>query len=246
MLMTIVRDAISVIKELETVREPLEILAGVRAFTKTFGFEHITVLRDLPDPEKLQSGLLASDAPTGFIADFDVRGYAKYNPLITQAEKSTVPFTASETRHRRLSEQEHHVLDHIHHSLDLTDGYIVPTRCETHGNGTVMFGGNAPKQDVLTHSVLNILGHCVYGHINDLIKAFGPKSQSANNGPLTPRERECLQWVARGKTDFEIGIILGISARTARFHIENSKRKLGVSSRVQAVTAAMRSRSIAA
>ena len=246
--MTIVREAIGVIKELESVRNPVEILDGVRLFTKSFGFEHITVMRNLTDPDKLQSGLIASDAPQDFIADFDVRGYAKYNPLFTQAQKSSVPFTAEEVRNRRISEQEHHVLDHIHQSLDLNDGFIIPLRCNTHGNGTVMFGGNAPKQDPLTHSVLNLLGHCVYGHINDLIKAFGPKSHlsEAEKGPLTPRERECLQWVARGKTDFEIGIILGISARTARFHIENSKRKLGVASRVQAVTAAMRMRSIAA
>jgi LuxR family quorum sensing-dependent transcriptional regulator len=247
--MTLVREAISVVKELETVREPLEILSGVQLFTKSFGFEHLTILRKLPDPEKVQSGVVTSSAPADFIADFDARGYAKYNPLIRQAEAGGTPFTGAEVRHRRISEQEHEVLDFIHDRLDLTDGYIIPMRCETNGAGTVLFGGNKPKQDPVTQSVLMMLGHCVYGHIHDLMRAFGPKAgaeEQAAAGPLTPRERECLQWVARGKTDFEIGIILGISARTARFHIENSKRKLGVASRVQAVTAAMRCGSIAA
>jgi LuxR family quorum sensing-dependent transcriptional regulator len=32
---------------------------------------------------------------------------------------------------------------------------------------------------------------------------------------LTARERECLRWGAAGKTDWEIGVILGISAATA-------------------------------
>jgi DNA-binding CsgD family transcriptional regulator len=92
-----------------------------------------------------------------------------------------------------------------------------------------------------------MLGHFAYGQIQDLLKAANAApGERQFRSPLTARERECLHWVSQGKTDFEIGVILGISARTARFHIENSKRKLGVTSRVQAVTAAMRAHAIAA
>ena len=52
---------------------------------------------------------------------------------------------------------------------------------------------------------------------------------------VTPREQECMNWVAAGKTDAEIGIILGISAATAHFHIEHVKKKLGTRSRTEAV-----------
>lgn len=239
--MSLVRDAVAVIRELESVKEPLEILTGVTRFTKTFGFEHVTMLRKAPDVDSVEDSVLITAAPKAFIADYDMRGYSHFNPLLKQAERSAMPFTAHEISHRHLSEPEHEVLSFIKDKLDLTDGYIVPMRCATHGDGTVLFGGNAPKQDPLKQSVLNMLGHCVYGHINDLIASLKIKPVDSERAqPLTARERECLQWVARGKTDFEIGIILGISARTARFHIENSKRKLGVASRVQAVTSALR------
>jgi DNA-binding CsgD family transcriptional regulator len=52
---------------------------------------------------------------------------------------------------------------------------------------------------------------------------------------LSARERECLRWVAAGKTDWEISVILGISAATVRFHLDRSRHKLGVRSRAQAV-----------
>lgn len=39
-------------------------------------------------------------------------------------------------------------------------------------------------------------------------------------GELTEREREVLNWVIQGKTNWEIGMILGISERTVRFHLE--------------------------
>lgn len=53
--------------------------------------------------------------------------------------------------------------------------------------------------------------------------------------PLSPREFECMEWTARGKSAWEIGRILGISRRTAAFHLDNAKAKLGVRSICQAV-----------
>ncbi|MCP4619258.1 MAG: hypothetical protein GY844_22825 [Bradyrhizobium sp.] len=52
---------------------------------------------------------------------------------------------------------------------------------------------------------------------------------------LTPRELECMQWVALGKTDWEIAQVLGISAATVHFHVEGAKKKLGLSSRTETV-----------
>jgi LuxR family quorum sensing-dependent transcriptional regulator len=53
--------------------------------------------------------------------------------------------------------------------------------------------------------------------------------------PLTGRERDALALVADGKTDWEISVILGVSESTARFHVDNGRRKLGAVNRAQAV-----------
>ena len=50
---------------------------------------------------------------------------------------------------------------------------------------------------------------------------------------------EVLRWIAAGKSDWEIGQILQISAKTVNYHVENTKRKFGVATRMQAVVAAM-------
>ncbi len=52
---------------------------------------------------------------------------------------------------------------------------------------------------------------------------------------LTPREAEILMWIARGKTNKEIGIILSTSPRTVNKHLEHVFEKLGVSTRSAAV-----------
>lgn len=52
---------------------------------------------------------------------------------------------------------------------------------------------------------------------------------------LTLREAEILMWIARGKTNKEIGIILATSPRTVNKHLEHIFEKLGVSTRSAAV-----------
>lgn len=52
---------------------------------------------------------------------------------------------------------------------------------------------------------------------------------------LTDRERDCLAFVADGRTDWQIAVLLGISEPTVRFHLNNARGKLGAVNRAQAV-----------
>jgi DNA-binding NarL/FixJ family response regulator len=57
--------------------------------------------------------------------------------------------------------------------------------------------------------------------------------------PLTPRESEILQFVARGLTNKKIGYLLGISEQTVKNHLTSLLRKIGVNDRTQAVVYAI-------
>lgn len=50
---------------------------------------------------------------------------------------------------------------------------------------------------------------------------------------LTKREVECLRWAAVGKTNDEIGLILGLQRSTVRFHIRAASRRLDAVNRDQ-------------
>lgn len=56
---------------------------------------------------------------------------------------------------------------------------------------------------------------------------------------LTPREAEVLRWLSSGKTDRDIGAILGISPRTVHKHLQRVYEKLGVECRTAAVVRAL-------
>jgi DNA-binding NarL/FixJ family response regulator len=72
-------------------------------------------------------------------------------------------------------------------------------------------------------------------------------SLSAPGGPasdpfadLSPRETEILRLIAEGRANKEIARRLTISERTARTHVSNILRKLGLTSRTQAALLAVR------
>ncbi len=50
---------------------------------------------------------------------------------------------------------------------------------------------------------------------------------------LTKREVECLRWAGAGKTNDEIGLILGLQRSTVRFHIRSASVKLNAVNRDQ-------------
>ena len=60
---------------------------------------------------------------------------------------------------------------------------------------------------------------------------------------LTARESEVLLWVAKGKTNRDIGEILRLSPRTVNKHLEHIYVKLGVETRTAAAALAMNARS---
>lgn len=73
-------------------------------------------------------------------------------------------------------------------------------------------------------------------HFRQLLLA-APRRPAAS-GPateLTPRELEVISHVAEGRTNNEIGWLLGISPHTVRKHLENAYEKLGTHTRTGAV-----------
>ncbi len=72
------------------------------------------------------------------------------------------------------------------------------------------------------------------------VRVRGESSTRIAGAQLTPREAEVLSWLAKGKTNRDIGDILGMSPRTVNKHLEHVYEKLGVETRAAAAALAMR------
>ncbi len=70
---------------------------------------------------------------------------------------------------------------------------------------------------------------------------YSPRAGGLDSYGLTARETEVLTWIARGKTNQDIAIILAMQTATVKKHVEHILQKLGVETRTAAAAMALAS-----
>lgn len=117
--------------------------------------------------------------------------------------------------------------------MGLTDGLAIPTSGLRHARG--FFGvDNVAAEDLakVDRSLMCAVAQHAHLRIDRIEEEHG-----AGIDGLSPREAEILNWVAAGKSNPEIAMILGISEATVGTHLKRLFNKLGVHDRVSAVLA---------
>lgn len=83
------------------------------------------------------------------------------------------------------------------------------------------------KQLGKLHTLMQILApHYHLAYLRSTSQLADQESQLSSS-TLTPREEEIMRWVAEGKTNWEISIILHMSLNTVKTHLKNIYQKLG-------------------
>jgi len=79
-----------------------------------------------------------------------------------------------------------------------------------------------------------------------LVSRYSVRNRNERKGKLvgdrhiSARERECLNWAAKGKTSWEISQILGVTESTIIYHLRNATSKLNAANRLHAVAKALK------
>jgi DNA-binding CsgD family transcriptional regulator len=75
----------------------------------------------------------------------------------------------------------------------------------------------------------------------DRSRVFNGEGKAGRLGALglTRRETEVLTWIIQGKTNYEIGVILGVSTKTICKHVQRILNKLKVQNRTAAAAIAI-------
>jgi DNA-binding CsgD family transcriptional regulator len=100
--------------------------------------------------------------------------------------------------------------------------------------GAVVPADTWAGQVTLLRRDFQILGNYFHQHI---MRIYG--HDASNDMLITARELDCLKWMAAGKTAWEASVILGISERTVRFHLNAAREKLDCLTTTQAVAKAV-------
>ena len=215
--------------------------ASFLAFAHQFGFTH-GGLADMPGPhERIEDTTLCLSWPDEWRERYFSQNYIAEDPANLHLVRSNEPYTWNEMlgfpyynkRQRRIVSEAS--------EFGLTTGLIVPLTGLLTGPALVTIAGGSIDFSTRERAELHLAAIYAHARIRNL---SGRKRVFPQAPRLSPRERECLQWVAAGKTDWEISEILSISEKTANSHIERVKRKYGVTTRMQAVVHGLRAGAI--
>lgn len=183
--------------------------------------------------------------PDEWHVHYSQNGYVDIDPVIAAADRSIRPVPwGSNLPDCRYGTNEQRIFDEAS-SFGLRNGITVPVHKRGSEFATLNFASDmnagefADMWKAQRHT-LHLMALYFHEAVVDTLASAG-----ANRVDLSPRERECLLWTARGKTAWEISEILGVAETTAVFHLNNATRKLGTYSKHHAVVKAIMSGLIA-
>lgn len=180
--------------------------------------------------------LVISTYPANWVTHYVHNQYQRLDPVITQALQNPEPFRwGLEFSSTNLSSAQQQLFDEAS-QFGIRFGFTVPIH-DGHGPVAALTFAcdqrNAPFEDCVASNVRVLQLMAIYFHAH--VRHKLTHENRIGGVTLSPREFECLEWSSRGKSAWEIGRILGISRRTAAFHLDNARAKLGVRTIRQAV-----------
>jgi LuxR family transcriptional activator of conjugal transfer of Ti plasmids len=185
--------------------------------------------------------LIVHSYPTAWVSHYLDRGYSALDPVVTRGAGQTAPFRWSTIVDAAPLNAKEDAYYKEAHDFGLADGLGVPVLSRS-GTASMFSMASDEKQQELDKRLSVYRFHLIsialaFDAVMDRLRRG--ERQVQNLVKLSGRERECLLWVMRGKSSRDIAQILSITERTVVFHIENAKKKLGVTTRSQAVVKAI-------
>jgi LuxR family quorum-sensing system transcriptional regulator CciR len=175
--------------------------------------------------------------PGSWTEEFLERGFARHDPVHLASRRSNSGFAwhdlpaliRLDRRHRKILERSRH------HGLG--GGFTIPSNVPGEPSASCSFAAGKRGEVPLTR-----LGcaELVGAHALRAARRLRPHRATVARPRLSPREVQCLRFVALGKSDWEIARILGLSPHTARQYVKRARAAYDVVSRAQLVAYGLR------
>jgi DNA-binding CsgD family transcriptional regulator len=230
-----------------SVSERLETLRTVLSPTlNELGFKHFTyhVARSSSVGGTGRLPYIISNYPDAWVRHYFREHYLEDDPVVSRLLRDRQPFLWSQvggtddlnSRQRRLFDEAR--------DAGVVSGLTVPI----HGRGGVaglsaIPDGSDRERAAVLERYQQLLRLITLHYHTAACSALLEKSLTGDSARrrslLSPREKQVLEWTAKGKSTWEISVLLGISEKSVEFHMEGVKRKLQVFNRTHAVAKAI-------
>jgi LuxR family quorum-sensing system transcriptional regulator CciR len=181
------------------------------------------------DVRRSSSSIRLHNYPSGWEQWFDEQGLGPVDPVHRASHMTSVGFSWSRLEQLiSLTVHDRLVLERARKE-GIGDGFTIPAHVPGETYGSVSFAvetGIRLNPDTLP--LTQLVGAFAFEAARRIRRLREPATPLRG---LTDRQRECVMWAARGKSDKEIARILGVSHETVIMHLKQARERYGVAKR---------------
>jgi LuxR family quorum-sensing system transcriptional regulator CciR len=208
--------------------------------SRELGFEFFAIVHHIRFGRPTTDKVRLSNYPLEWLAMLR-QNESFEEPVLKAAERACTGFRWSRLNELiKLTEAQRQYMDRaVHHGL--AEGFTVPNHVpgETFGSChfAVSLKSGLPEESL---PAAQALGCFAFESARRMLQEAAEPSESyVVPAPLTDRQRDCLLFAAKGKSDSVIAELLNIRPRTVNEHIEAAKRRYSVATRTQLIVRAL-------
>ncbi|MEQ1618358.1 MAG: LuxR family transcriptional regulator [Terricaulis sp.] len=188
------------------------------------------------DPIKPPPGaIMVLRYPSSWVAHYSAEHLDRIDPVFEAASRRAIPFRWQEQSFLDGLKRSQRRMLHEGSEAGIKDGFTIPIRGPDALPASCSLIPDAGGVDARHYTLVHAMAVFAHERARQLLAG----SLVAETTRLTPRERECLALVARGKSDWVISSLLGVSEGAVNRTVERAKRRMGVATRTQAVVRAL-------
>lgn len=233
---------LSFLSDVRHINNHTDLTTAVKRATATFGVEKILagfIPKTGTLPSEQLRHVLLSDWPEDWATIYFQKGLLFQDPTIRRILRTRPTFAWSELANEPdFGKNERFVMASAA-DFSLQSGCTVPLLSLDGRHVGFSFAGSNIDDSPEAKGVMTLIASFAFGRAVEL-----RNNELRAKVRLTARERDTLSWIAVGKTDWEIGVIFGVSDKAVAKHVHNIRMKLGAVNRAHAVAEAFRLRLI--
>ncbi|MBI3438837.1 MAG: LuxR family transcriptional regulator [Proteobacteria bacterium] len=230
-------------KNCETIVEAIRHAATAEAFrdamfraTGWLGFDHYSICHYVKDRGRTLA-VSFSQMPPEWQRAVSLHHYWKHCPIAAACQSTVGGFAWSTLPSIIELHPEHKQMLALARQCGISEGFSVPAHLPSAVSGSVTFATAGNR--TLPIEALPYAQYIATTAYPVSLEVTQSSLKTRHAARLSDRQLECLRLVAHGKSDWEIGQLLGISKETAHKHIQGAMRRLAVSSRAQLIVQAL-------
>ena len=223
--------AMQMIRVVEAVRNVNDLTTVMAVVAADLGFQYFALSHHVDIIAASGNAIRLHNYPDKWADYYDGNALGVSDPVHRASHVTSIGFTWSKMPEMiPLTAEDHRVLARGR-SEGIGDGFTVPAHVPGEARGSCSFANDAgrPMPEAML-PLAQLAGAFAFEAARRLWSARG--HMPVPPPPiLTDRQRDCLLWAARGKSDWEISRILGVGEETVTCHLKQARERYGVSKR---------------